>query len=72
MAVFSVVQYSGEDSRDRHTRIHTQSSPGFLERLGETMGGMAVGVVIFFLSFYVLFTNEVSEQISFTAFNIVT
>ncbi|KAG7319334.1 hypothetical protein KOW79_017808 [Hemibagrus wyckioides] len=52
------MSYSGEDSRDRHTRIHTRSSPGFLERLGETMGGMAVGVVIFFLSFYVLFTNE--------------
>ncbi|XP_060766137.1 transmembrane protein 43 [Neoarius graeffei] len=49
---------SGENSRDRYTRVHTRSSPGFLERLGETMGGMAVGVVIFFLSFYVLFTNE--------------
>ncbi|GAA6080982.1 transmembrane protein 43 isoform X1, partial [Tachysurus ichikawai] len=50
--------FSGEDSRDRHTRIHARSSPGFLERLGETMGGMVVGVVIFCFSFYVLFTNE--------------
>ncbi|XP_053529935.1 transmembrane protein 43 isoform X2 [Ictalurus punctatus] len=52
------MSFSGEDVRDRHTRVHTRSSPGFLERLGETMVGMAVGVVLFFLSFYVLFTNE--------------
>ncbi|XP_026791539.3 transmembrane protein 43 [Pangasianodon hypophthalmus] len=52
------MSFSGEDGRDRHTRVHTRSSPGFLERLGETMGGMAVGVALFFLSFYVLFTNE--------------
>ncbi|XP_047664439.1 transmembrane protein 43 isoform X2 [Tachysurus fulvidraco] len=50
--------FSGEDSRDQHTRIHARSSPGFLERLGETVGGMVVGVVIFCVSFYVLFTNE--------------
>ncbi|KAF5891607.1 transmembrane protein 43, partial [Clarias magur] len=52
------MSFSGEDGRDRHTRVHTRSSPGFLERLGETMGGMLVGVAVFFLSFYVLFTNE--------------
>ncbi|TTV91455.1 Transmembrane protein 43 [Bagarius yarrelli] len=49
---------SSEEPRERHTSIHTRNSPGFLERLGETMGGMVVGVAIFFLSFYVLFTNE--------------
>uniref|UniRef100_A0A8D0DBF9 Transmembrane protein 43 n=1 Tax=Sander lucioperca TaxID=283035 RepID=A0A8D0DBF9_SANLU len=35
------------------------SNPGFLERLGETAGGTVVGVGLFFLSIYVLFTNEV-------------
>ncbi|MBN3302098.1 TMM43 protein, partial [Amia calva] len=35
-----------------------QAKPGFLERLGETTGGMVVGVGLFALSFYVLFTNE--------------
>ncbi|XP_062842901.1 transmembrane protein 43 [Trichomycterus rosablanca] len=50
--------FSGVEGPDRHTRINTTSSPGFLERLGETMGGMAVGVALFFLSFYLLFTNE--------------
>ncbi|KAI5093746.1 transmembrane protein 43-like, partial [Silurus meridionalis] len=49
---------SGEDGPDRHTRVHTRSSPGFLERLGETMGGMLLGLALFFFSFYMLFTNE--------------
>lgn len=35
-----------------------QSNPGFLERLSETAGGTVVGVGLFFLSIYVLFTNE--------------
>ncbi|KAM9443665.1 transmembrane protein 43 [Clarias gariepinus] len=52
------MSFSGEDGRDGHTRVHTRTSPGFLERLGETMGGMLVGVALFVLSFYVLFTNE--------------
>ncbi|XP_063072559.1 transmembrane protein 43 [Engraulis encrasicolus] len=43
---------------DQHTRVTSRSKPGFLERLGETTGGMVVGLGIFFLSFYVLFTNE--------------
>uniref|UniRef100_A0AAY5F018 Transmembrane protein 43 n=1 Tax=Electrophorus electricus TaxID=8005 RepID=A0AAY5F018_ELEEL len=50
--------FSGADGRDQHSRIHTRSTPGFLERLSETTGGMLVGVALFFLSFYVLFTNE--------------
>uniref|UniRef100_A0A669EYX9 Transmembrane protein 43 n=1 Tax=Oreochromis niloticus TaxID=8128 RepID=A0A669EYX9_ORENI len=36
----------------------TASNPGFLERLSETTGGAVVGVGLFFLSIYVLFTNE--------------
>uniref|UniRef100_A0A3B4EDM0 Transmembrane protein 43 n=1 Tax=Pygocentrus nattereri TaxID=42514 RepID=A0A3B4EDM0_PYGNA len=48
----------GTEGRDQHSRIHSRPNPGFLERLGETMGGMMVGVGLFFVSFYVLFTNE--------------
>lgn len=47
-----------EPIRDTHTRVSSQSKPGFLERLSETSGGMLVGVSLFLLSFYVLFTNE--------------
>lgn len=43
---------------DQHKRVTSKSNPGFLERLSETAGGMAVGVGLFFLSIYVLFTNE--------------
>uniref|UniRef100_A0AAR2KL39 Transmembrane protein 43 n=1 Tax=Pygocentrus nattereri TaxID=42514 RepID=A0AAR2KL39_PYGNA len=52
------VPFSGTEGRDQHSRIHSRPNPGFLERLGETMGGMMVGVGLFFVSFYVLFTNE--------------
>ncbi|KAG8007790.1 Transmembrane protein 43, partial [Nibea albiflora] len=50
-------QFSDQES-NQHKRVTTQSSPGFLERLGETAGGTVVGIGLFFLSFYVLFTNE--------------
>uniref|UniRef100_A0A8C4GPG2 Transmembrane protein 43 n=1 Tax=Dicentrarchus labrax TaxID=13489 RepID=A0A8C4GPG2_DICLA len=40
------------------SNIKKRSNPGFLERLGETAGGTVVGVGLFFLSIYVLFTNE--------------
>ncbi|XP_010879266.2 transmembrane protein 43 [Esox lucius] len=43
---------------DQHTRTTSRSKPGFLDRLSETAGGTVVGVVLFVLSFYVLFTNE--------------
>uniref|UniRef100_A0AAQ4PR13 Transmembrane protein 43 n=1 Tax=Gasterosteus aculeatus aculeatus TaxID=481459 RepID=A0AAQ4PR13_GASAC len=43
---------------NQHKRVSAQSSPGFLERLGETAGGTVTGVGLFFLSIYVLFTNE--------------
>uniref|UniRef100_A0A8C8HJM5 Transmembrane protein 43 n=1 Tax=Oncorhynchus tshawytscha TaxID=74940 RepID=A0A8C8HJM5_ONCTS len=43
---------------DQHTRTTSRSKPGFLERLSETAGGTVTGVVLFALSFYVLFTNE--------------
>ncbi|XP_067090170.1 transmembrane protein 43 [Osmerus mordax] len=49
--------FSGAE-HDQHTRISSRSQPGFLERLSDTAGGMVVGVIVFFLSFYVLFTNE--------------
>uniref|UniRef100_A0A3Q3XI41 Uncharacterized protein n=1 Tax=Mola mola TaxID=94237 RepID=A0A3Q3XI41_MOLML len=42
----------------RIDRVFVQSNPGFLERLSETAGGTVVGVGLFFLSIYVLFTNE--------------
>uniref|UniRef100_A0A8D0AIQ6 Transmembrane protein 43 n=1 Tax=Sander lucioperca TaxID=283035 RepID=A0A8D0AIQ6_SANLU len=43
---------------NQHKRVSVKSNPGFLERLGETAGGTVVGVGLFFLSIYVLFTNE--------------
>uniref|UniRef100_A0A7N6AGB7 Transmembrane protein 43 n=1 Tax=Anabas testudineus TaxID=64144 RepID=A0A7N6AGB7_ANATE len=50
-----VSQFSG---KDQHTRVSVKSNPGFLERLSETAGGTLVGVGLFFLSIYILFTNE--------------
>uniref|UniRef100_A0A3Q3BIY3 Transmembrane protein 43 n=1 Tax=Kryptolebias marmoratus TaxID=37003 RepID=A0A3Q3BIY3_KRYMA len=47
--------FSGQD---QHKRVTVKSNPGFLQRLGETAGGMVLGVGLFFLSIYVLFTNE--------------
>uniref|UniRef100_A0A3Q1J8C0 Transmembrane protein 43 n=1 Tax=Anabas testudineus TaxID=64144 RepID=A0A3Q1J8C0_ANATE len=44
--------------KDQHTRVSVKSNPGFLERLSETAGGTLVGVGLFFLSIYILFTNE--------------
>lgn len=38
--------------------MSSKSNPGFLERLGETAGGTVFGVGLFFLSIYILFTNE--------------
>ncbi|XP_034725166.1 transmembrane protein 43 [Etheostoma cragini] len=43
---------------NQHKRVSVKSNPGFLERLGDTAGGTVVGVGLFFLSIYVLFTNE--------------
>ncbi|XP_068568125.1 transmembrane protein 43 [Cebidichthys violaceus] len=43
---------------NQHKRVSVKSNPGFLERLGETAGGTVVGVGLFFLSIYLLFTNE--------------
>uniref|UniRef100_A0A3B3ZI22 Transmembrane protein 43 n=1 Tax=Periophthalmus magnuspinnatus TaxID=409849 RepID=A0A3B3ZI22_9GOBI len=41
-----------------HRRVSTKSNPGFLERLSETAGGTLIGIGMFFLSIYILFTNE--------------
>lgn len=53
----SAQTFSGNDP-NQHKRVSTKSNPGFLERLSETAGGTLVGVGLFFLSIYVLFTNE--------------
>ncbi|XP_016113394.1 transmembrane protein 43 [Sinocyclocheilus grahami] len=45
-------------SGEQHTSVHTQRSPGFLERLSASAGGVMAGVCLLALSFYVLFTNE--------------
>ncbi|XP_054639936.1 transmembrane protein 43 [Dunckerocampus dactyliophorus] len=51
----SPTNFSGKDS---HTRVRSKTNPGFLQRLSDTAGGTFVGVGLFFLSIYVLFTNE--------------
>lgn len=43
---------------DTHTRVHAHRSPGFLERLSASTGGVIAGVCLLALSLYVLFTNE--------------
>lgn len=43
---------------NQHKRVSSKSNPGFLERISETAGGTLVGVGLFFLSIYILFTNE--------------
>uniref|UniRef100_A0A7N8WQW5 Transmembrane protein 43 n=1 Tax=Mastacembelus armatus TaxID=205130 RepID=A0A7N8WQW5_9TELE len=43
---------------NQHKHVSVKSNPGFLERLSETAGGTVVGIGLFFLSIYVLFTNE--------------
>ncbi|KAM5148727.1 transmembrane protein 43 [Mantella aurantiaca] len=44
--------------RDHHTALKAEPKSGFLERLGDTAGGMGIGLISFCLSFYLLFTNE--------------
>lgn len=50
---------------NQHKRVSVKSNPGFLERLSETAGGTVVGVGLFFLSIYILFTNEVRNAVAF-------
>lgn len=57
-------QFSDTGSKKEHVKITSEAKPGFLERLSETSGGMLMGLVTFLLSFYLLFTNEVSEVLS--------
>lgn len=61
-------QFSGKDP-NQHKRVSAQSNPGFLERLSETAGGTVVGVGLFFLSIYVLFTNEVRNRHMYHVFH---
>ncbi|XP_049589557.1 transmembrane protein 43 [Syngnathus scovelli] len=51
----SAPTFSGKDS---HKRVRSETNPGFLQRLSDTAGGTFVGVGLFFLSIYILFTNE--------------
>ncbi|XP_051932641.1 transmembrane protein 43 isoform X1 [Hippocampus zosterae] len=51
----SATTFSGQDS---HKHVRTKTNPGFLQRLSDTAGGTFVGVGLFFLSIYILFTNE--------------
>lgn len=57
-------QFSDTGSKKEHVKITSEAKPGFLERLSETSGGMLIGLGTFLLSFYLLFTNEVSEILS--------
>ncbi|XP_058486936.1 transmembrane protein 43 [Solea solea] len=49
--------FSGNEP-NQHKRVTVKSNPGFLERLSDTAGGTVLGVGLFFVSIYVLFTNE--------------
>lgn len=51
-------QAFSDSQMNQHKRVSSKSNPGFLERLSETAGGTLVGVGLFFLSIYILFTNE--------------
>lgn len=60
--IYVCSQFSGKNP-NKHTRVSAKANPGFLERLSETAGGTVVGIGLFFLSLYVLFTNEVKEKL---------
>eukprot|EP00062_Callorhinchus_milii_P006196 gi/632946461/ref/XP_007888570.1/ PREDICTED: transmembrane protein 43 [Callorhinchus milii] len=49
---------SDKSGKDEHVKTTSHKKPGFLERLGETSGGMLGGLLLFLFSFYVLFSNE--------------
>lgn len=51
-------KFSGRDP-NTHSRLTVKANPGFLERLGNTAVGTAFGIGLFFLSIYLLFSNEV-------------
>uniref|UniRef100_A0A7N8XK32 Transmembrane protein 43 n=1 Tax=Mastacembelus armatus TaxID=205130 RepID=A0A7N8XK32_9TELE len=55
---FSPGTLFAEKNPNQHKHVSVKSNPGFLERLSETAGGTVVGIGLFFLSIYVLFTNE--------------
>ncbi|KAK6480565.1 transmembrane protein 43-like [Huso huso] len=54
----STANLPGEGTRNEHVKVTSRKKPGILERMSETAGGMVVGVGLFALSFYILFTNE--------------
>lgn len=54
----STANLPGEGTRNEHVKVTSRKKPGILERMSDTAGGMVVGVGLFALSFYILFTNE--------------
>ncbi|KAK1158487.1 transmembrane protein 43-like [Acipenser oxyrinchus oxyrinchus] len=54
----STANLPGEGMRNEHVKVTSRKKPGILERMSETAGGMVVGIGLFALSFYILFTNE--------------
>ncbi|XP_018606715.2 transmembrane protein 43 isoform X1 [Scleropages formosus] len=52
----------GPRREERHAHSENRATPGFLERLSETVGGALLGVGLLAVSFYVLFTNEGRAQ----------
>ena len=58
---------------DRHTRVSYERNPGFLERIGGSLVGILVGLVLITAGCVLLFWNEVSmeEKISHIARKLV-
>lgn len=47
-------------SKDKVVRTSYRRKPGFLEKLGNNAAGAAGGFALFLISFYILYSNEVS------------
>ena len=46
---------------DRHTRVRYERNPGFLERIGGSLAGILVGIVLIVAGCVLLFWNEVQD-----------
>ena len=55
---------------DKTTKIEYRKKPGFFERLGESCSGVFIGLCMFFCSFIILYSNEVSSLIYFLTIKI--
>ena len=47
------------ETMDRHTRVRYERNPGFLERIGGSLAGILVGIVLIVAGCVLLFWNEV-------------